>query len=260
MKIQDILSFGVGVLLVSKVEVLLDYIELDFWRKRKDITTPIVAFDFAFLSQVPILICRDSRYGQTGATCCARKGPTSYSTSFHCWFHQRSCFFCSIILKCDNEPSTIALIDAVMHACVGVEVIPHGPPDGDHMAIGRVEMAVRELKRQCRTLRISLEHHTGVRIEDDSPLLSWLLRFCSASQMGDDPIGTWKIQIEWYSQNNHFKECNRIDGKQTEFEWKIFPGFTTLGILEEIQKFMTSLLCEPEHFNDMTIFMSMFMA
>ena len=26
-----------------------------------------------------------------------------------------------------------------------------------------------------------------------------------------------------------------------EFEWKLFPGFTTLGILEEGQKFMTKL-------------------
>ena len=40
---------------------------------------------------------------------------------------------------------------------------------------------------------------------------------------------------------------NRIDGMQTEFEWKIFPGFTTLGILEEIQKLMKSIQCEPEH-------------
>ena len=32
------------------------------------------------------LICRDSRYGQTGATCCERKGPTAYSISFHVGF------------------------------------------------------------------------------------------------------------------------------------------------------------------------------
>ena len=29
----------------------------------------------------PILICRDSRYGQTGATHCERKGSTAYSIS-----------------------------------------------------------------------------------------------------------------------------------------------------------------------------------
>ena len=44
------------------------------------------------------------------------------------------------------------------------------------MANGRVEMAVREVKRQCRTLRISAEHNTGVRIAGDSPFLIWLPR------------------------------------------------------------------------------------
>ena len=74
-----------------------------------------------------------------------------------------------IILKCDMEPSTKALQDAAIEACAGVEVV------GDHMANGGVKLAVREVKQQCRTLRISPEHDTGVRIADDSPLLSWLL-------------------------------------------------------------------------------------
>ena len=82
-------------------------------------------------------------------------------------------------MKCDNEPSTEALQDAVIHACVGVEVIPQGQPEGGHMANGRAEMAVREVKRQCRTLQISAEQNTSVRIEDDSPLLSWLPRFAA---------------------------------------------------------------------------------
>ena len=63
--------------------------------------------------------------------------------------------FRRIILTCDNESSTKALQDSVIHACVGVEVIPEGPSEGDHIANGRVEMAVGEVKRQCRTLRIS---------------------------------------------------------------------------------------------------------
>ena len=47
------------------------------------------------------------------------------------------------------------------------------------MANGRVEMTVREVKRQCRTLRTSTEQNTSVRIADDSPLLSWLPRFAA---------------------------------------------------------------------------------
>ena len=67
----------------------------------------------------------------------------------------------------------------MIHARVGVEVIPQQPPEGDHMTNGRVEMAVREVKRQSRTLRISAEQNTSVRIADDSPLLRWLPRFAA---------------------------------------------------------------------------------
>ena len=51
---------------------------------------------------------------------------------------------------------------------------------------------------------------------------------------------------------------NRIDGVPTEFEWKIFPGFTTLGLLEKIQDLVKDQHCEPEQFNDRIIFMSMY--
>ena len=104
------------------------------------------------------------------------RGPTAYSISFR------------IILKCDNEPSTKSLHYAVIQGCASVEVSPSGPPEFDHMANGRVEMAVREVKRQCRTLRISVEQNTSVRIADDSPLLSWLLRF-AAHVMNNMRIG-----------------------------------------------------------------------
>ena len=55
--------------------------------EERERTTPIVAFDYGFLTQenadtFPIMICRDSRYGQTGATWCERKGPTAYSIPF----------------------------------------------------------------------------------------------------------------------------------------------------------------------------------
>ena len=77
-------------------------------------------------------------------------------------------------------------------------------------------------------------------------------------KMGDDPIATWTSKIDWYSENNHFKAMNRIDGMPTEFEWKILPGITTLSLLEKIQSLTTVLQCEPEHFSDRIIFMSMY--
>ena len=65
---------------MSKVAELADNIEVNCWMKRKEKrTTRTVAFDNGFMTQenvdtLPILICRDSRYGQTGATCCERQG------------------------------------------------------------------------------------------------------------------------------------------------------------------------------------------
>ena len=57
--------------------------------EERERTTPMVAFDYGFSTQenadtCPILFCRDSRHGQTGATGCERKGPTA------CRFHQGS--------------------------------------------------------------------------------------------------------------------------------------------------------------------------
>ena len=76
--------------------------------------------------------------------------------------------------------------------------------------------------------------------------------------MGDDPIATWKRKSQWYSENNHFKDMNRIDGMPTEFEWKLFAGITTLGLLEKIQNLMRDLRCKFEDFTDRIIFMSMY--
>ena len=78
-------------------------------------------------------------------------------------------------------------------------------------------------------------------------------------EMRSDPNAAWMYRTKGYAQNNHLKELNRIDGMQTEFVWKIFSGFTTLGIFEEMQTFMTIFQSQPEHFNGRISFMSMLM-
>ena len=46
--------------------------------------------------------------------------------------------------------------------------------------------------------------------------------FCMG-EMRSDPNAACMNKIKGYSQNNQLKELYRIDGMQTEFEWKIFP-------------------------------------
>ena len=69
---------------------------------------------------------RQQTHSQTGVTCRERKGPTAYSISFLVGF---ILVFAESFMKCDDEPSAKASQDAVMHPCVGVEVIPQGPPE-----------------------------------------------------------------------------------------------------------------------------------
>ena len=56
----------------------------------------------------------------------------------------------------------------------------------------------------------------------------------------------WKAKTNWFLGVKQYRELDRIDGEPMEFEWMIFPGFTKLQILHEIQKFMKTLGCEPE--------------
>ena len=75
----------------------------------------------------PFLICRDSFYGQNGATCCERKVPQHTPVHF-LWCSSKILIFAEPFSKFDNEPSTTRhLQDAVIQACADVEVIPQGP-------------------------------------------------------------------------------------------------------------------------------------
>ena len=73
--------------------------------------------------------------------------------------------------------------------------------------------------------------------------------FC-LGKMGDNPVESWKKQVQWYS-DNYFIELIRIDGLLLEFEWKIFPEFTTVAILNQIGQIMGEGQCEPENFMSM---------
>ena len=73
-------------------------------------------------------------------------------------------------------------------------------------------------------------------------------------RVGPNLVESWKKPIQ-YSKTNYLSELNRIDGKPMEFEWKIFPGFTTAGFLNEIHKMMGELQCDPADFKGRSIFM-----
>ena len=75
-------------------------------------------------------------------------------------------------------------------------------------------------------------------------------------------MGLWYVvKMGWFMKSSQCREWDRIVepmelGKRGEGD--IFPGFTTLQILAEIQNMMTETRCEPEQIPGRIIFMSMY--
>ena len=79
-------------------------------------------------------------------------------------------------------------------------------------------------------------------------------------QMKDSPgaIERWKGQVEGLRLYSSYQDAAGIDGEAIEFEWKVFPGFSSLSILQDIQKDLARKNIQPEEFTDRIIFMSGF--
>ena len=97
---------------------------------------------------------------------------------------------------------------------------------------------------------ISLSH-AKVYIFSDSVLC--------LGKMNQNPTSNtvWERQLEWFKDSSQYRTLDTIDGESMEFEWNTFPGFSTLEVVREVQKFMSNM-GEPEQFQGRINFMSMF--
>ena len=68
----------------------------------------------------------------------------------------------------------------------------------------------------------------------------------------------WEQRLGWLKSSSKYRYFDRIDGEPMEFEWNIFPGFTTLQLSEEVKRLLLRLNETPKNFTGRIIFMSMF--
>ena len=69
---------------------------------------------------------------------------------------------------------------------------------------------------------------------------------------------SWKNRIEWITTSQSYRDYGGISGEPTEFEWKMFPGFTTLQLCGKVNDLLSDLGQTPETFTGRILFMSMF--
>ena len=107
------------------------------------------------------------------------------------WLHHLCTEFCRFILwlghetislKCDQEPSTLPLLEAVRKTCrcLGVKTIVETVAPGSHASNGAAEVTVKLLRRQASLLIQQLELERGGGIPEGTigcqhPLYSWAL-------------------------------------------------------------------------------------
>ena len=65
---------------------------------------------------------------------------------------------------------------------------------------------------------------------------------------------TWKDRIGWITTDQSYRDYDGISGEPTEFEWNIFPGFTTLQLYGKVTDLMSDLGQTPGRI----LFVSMF--
>ena len=68
----------------------------------------------------------------------------------------------------------------------------------------------------------------------------------------------WKERIGWIITDKSCRDYDGINGEPTEFEWNIFPGFTTLQLCGQVTDPLSRLGETPETFTGRILFMSMF--
>ena len=68
----------------------------------------------------------------------------------------------------------------------------------------------------------------------------------------------WKNRVAGARAERSFRVYDAINGESTEFEWNIFPGFTTLQLCDKINDLLSNLGKTPATFTGRILFMSMF--
>ena len=68
----------------------------------------------------------------------------------------------------------------------------------------------------------------------------------------------WKKRIGWITSSQSYRDFDGINGEPTEFEWNIFPGFTTLQLCGKVTDLLSRLGETPETFTGRILFVSMF--
>ena len=73
-----------------------------------------------------------------------------------------------------------------------------------------------------------------------------------------NPTKLGRTELQESNPGKSYRDYDAINGESTEFEWNIFPGFTTLQLCDKISNLLSYLGQTPETLTGRILFISMF--
>ena len=201
---------------------------------------PVVACDYCFMGQddgklKPILVMKDSKTQAIAAIFVEAKGTDPYAIKFWQGF-VKHLGYKRFIAKSDGEASIKAMKAKAIEGLKGIEAIAQESPEEDHQANGLAEAAVREVKRQVRVLKSSLEEKLGLTLKDDDPILAWLPRHGAdlLSRYGKGEDGrtpeqrrsgkAWRRPALEFGERLYYREAGAKGASKSTLQMKMLEG------------------------------------
>ena len=161
----------------------------------KEDRVPVVAMDYCYLGSEgqegvpPTLVMKCAKSKAIFSHRCEQKGPALE------WIVKRVVRdlgilgWSKVVLKCDQEPSIVALQNAVIAERSGQVVaagapgpeatIPENSKAYDHQSNGLAERGVQEVQGIARTVKHHIEYKLGITINYDHPIIAWMTEHVS---------------------------------------------------------------------------------
>ena len=144
---------------------------------------PTVSIDYFFMGPsgqeeaqgvVPMLALKSHESRMTLAHVVERKGPVDSTTRRLVadldWLGLRR-----LVFKSDQEPSILALKQAVRESMPTVEFVMEESPVEEHQSNGTIEVTVRDIQRQVRVMKSALEERVKCEVPSGHPILAFLV-------------------------------------------------------------------------------------
>ena len=146
---------------------------------------PTLEVDYGFLgdresvaTDMPMLCGRERQTKVVWSSPVPAKGVEDHphgSNRLKEWIEETG--FRRLIIKSDQEPSIVALINAVKNAWSGELVVEAAPKENHERSNGGAEVTVQQVHGLARTLKEQLEDNAKIQLPVKHPVLAWLVEY-----------------------------------------------------------------------------------